>query len=578
MKAFLRSFFASLLAIITIILLIVAIAAVKSSQKTKIHDHSYLKINLQGSLLEYDPPTEFPGGIIGGEPETLQRILDNLEKAALDDRIDGVIIKFSGIGLGGATTQEIRDRIKNLQSAGKKVFGYADIMTRNNYFLAAACDSLFMPHGGYFEFTGLSATSMHVKNTMKKLEVEPNIDQIREYKSAAELVIREDMSDEAKENIQWMMDEAWDMVIAAIHEDRGFDEARITEFMQYALFTPHEAEEVGLIDGVRYWDEIEDALIGEGEKEFHAVTAERYAQEERKKFGLTGKEHIAVIHAQGFIGGKDNRIDPILGVMMGHESMAKEFERAREDEDISAIVFRVDSPGGTSIASDLIGHAVELAAKEKPVVVSTADMAASGGYSISYRADKIVADPGSVIGSIGSISGKVNISNFHKKLGITHDFVEKGPMALFHSPYKNFTDEEWKRFTENHWTDFMAWVEDIAKHREMTMEELEGLIYGRVWTGRQAKENGLIDEVGGLDRAIEIAKELAEIPADEAVTIHHYPEKKDFFDMITGNGGDLSALVRLFMYRFIREDVSDTWNMIAHNQDVFMGIDWREIF
>lgn len=578
MKAFMRAFFASLLAIVTIIVLIVAVAAVKSSHKAKIHGDSYLIIDLRGGLLEYDPPTEFPSGLIGGESETLQRILDNLEMAALDSRIDGIIVKFSGNAIGGATTQEIRGRIKALQATGKQALAYADIMNRNNYYLASACDSIFMPPSAYFEFTGLSATSMHVKNALRKLEIEPHLDQIREYKSAAELILREDMSTEAKQNAQWMMDEVWEMFTAAVYEDRQIDANRVTELMQSALFTPQEAEEAGLIDGVRYWDEIEQALTQEGEEDFHSVSQDRYAQEPRKKFGLAGKKHIAVIHAQGMIGGRDSRVDPLLGIIMGHESVAEELERVRRDDDISAVVFRVDSPGGTSLTSDLIGHAVELTATQKPVVVSAVDVAASGGYSISYRATKIVADPGSVVGSIGSISGKFNISKLHERLGITHDFVEKGPMALFHSPYKSFTDEEWERFTANHWADFQAWVQDIAQHRDMTEDKLDSLVYGRVWTGRQAKQNGLIDEVGGLDRAIEIAKELAGIPAEEAVTIDHYPEKKDLLDMITGGGGDLAAVVRLFVYRFIREDVEQTWSVLAHHHEVLTGVNWRRVF
>jgi len=210
--------------------------------------------------------------------------------------------------------------------------------------------------------------------------------------------------------------------------------------------------------------------------------------------------------------------------------------------------------------------------------VSAVDVAASGGYSIAYRASKIVAEPGSVIGSIGSISGKFNIKKFHDKLGITHDSVTRGPMALFHSAYRDFTDEERERFIENHWDDFNVWIEDIAKHRDMTLSEIEELAYGRVWTGRQAAENGLVDELGGLNRALEIAKDLAGIPRDENVTVRHYPEKKDFLDLISGEGEDLTAVTQWVIYRFLKQDLAETWSLLTKTPGHFDEISWEKLF
>ncbi len=572
MKSFFRSFFASILAIVVLFVIVVGIAALKSSQKPKIEEHSYLVVDIYGEVLEYDPPGGIMAEILGGGPETLHRILGNLEKAAVDDRIDGVIMKLSSSNtMGTAMRGEVREAIKKVSAAGKKVYAFGDFMDTRVYLLAAACDSVYMPPTGYFMFNGFRVTSTHVKGTLEKLGIKPNLHQIKDYKSAAELVIRADMSPEAREMYGWMLDEGWDFYISCLDEDRGLTGDQIISFMDHAVMRPVEAVEMGLVDRLLYWDELEDMLKLEGKDELRTVSMSRYEEENPKDLGLGGKKKIAVVHAQGMIGGRKSKIDPLLGILMGHESVNAELKRAVDDEDIAAIVFRVDSPGGEGLASDLISHQVHVATKSKPVVVSMVDVAGSGGYMIAYRANKIVADQMTVTGSIGSISAKFNMKGLYDKLGMTHDAVTKGPKALMWSDTRDFTPEERKRFEENHWEDFNAWLADVAEFRGMTFEEAEKLAHGRVWSGRQAKENGLIDEVGGLDRAIEIAKELAEIPAEDNVTLVHYPEKKDIIDAILSGEGDFAtAAVRWVVYRFIRDDLAETWNMMKDNSTLYM--------
>ncbi|MCP3860914.1 MAG: signal peptide peptidase SppA, partial [Phycisphaeraceae bacterium] len=239
----------------------------------------------------------------------------------------------------------------------------------------------------------------------------------------------------------------------------------------------------------------------------------RYASVEPKKVGLKGKKKIAVIHAQGSIGGRESSVNPILGVMMGSDTVVRDLKAAREDDEIEAIIFRVDSGGGDALTSDLIGHEIANCAAAKPTIVSMVNVAASGGYHIAYEATKIVADNATVVGSIGSISGKFNNKELYDKLGLTRDHVAKGPNALMWSADRDFTDAERERFETDHWRGFNEWLQDVADHRGMTFEEAEKLAHGRVFTGRQSLANGLIDELGGYDRAVELAKELAEIPA-----------------------------------------------------------------
>jgi len=572
LRSFLRLFLASFLAMVVLLVMVIGVVALKVSSKSDIEDDSYLVVDIYGDITEYDLPGDIFDEVLGGDAETLQRILDSLEKAAVDDRIKGVIMKLSSSNTAGrAMLQEIRGAVKKVQKNGKVVLCYADSMDRDIYYLAAACDSIFMPPGAYFSFMGMLTASTHVKKTLDKLGVNPNLHRIKEYKSAAELVTRENLSEFARENRAWLLDERWDMFTRALEEDRGLTEEKIVELMEHALFLPGEAMEGGLVDRLLYWDELEGMLKQEGEDELHTVTQSRYSEEDPEDLDLGGDKKIAVIHAQGTIAGRESGIDPILGVVMGHESVAADLRKACEDEDVAGIVFRVDSGGGDGLTSDLIGHQVEVAAAVKPVVASMVDVAASGGYAISYRASKIVADPMTVAGSIGSISGKFNLKGLYDMLGVTHDHVEKGPMAMFFSSDRDFTEKEWERFIDDHWKGFDVWMKDIAKHRNMTVEELEQLAYGRVFSGRQAKENGLVDEVGGLDRAVEIVKELAGIPADENVTLVHYPEERDVIDEIFGDGDDALAAARWLVYRYIKNDLAETWDLVMREPRLLLG-------
>ena len=203
-----------------------------------------------------------------------------------------------------------------------------------------------------------------------------------------------------------------------------------------------------------------------------------------------------MIHAQGTIMGAESGINPVLGTTMGYRTVIRQIQAAREDDDVAAIVIRVDSPGGDSYASDLMGHEVERAVADKPVVISMVDVAASGGYYISYKASHIVADRSTATGSIGSITGKMNTAPAYARFGVTFDSVERGPNATIMSDHRGFTPEQRARFEEDHWAGFNIWLEDVAKHRDMTFEQAERLAHGRVWSGRQAKENGLVDELG----------------------------------------------------------------------------------
>jgi len=567
MKPFFIHIAAWLLAMLILLGIIIGILAIRMSDTPDVENGSYLTINLISELPEYDPPGDVMSQIMGSSPLSLQTVLTNMEKAEVDDRIEGVVIKVAtslSVGTGGA--QEIRQAIKRVQKSGKKVYAYLESMDKKSYLIAAACDEIVSPKTAYNNFIGFQGRSMHVKNALEKLGIKPNIHKIKDYKSAAEMVIREDMSEPARENRQWILDDIWDMCMEALEKDRGLTEEQIVAIMQEAMLSTERCVELGMIDKSQYWDELKKTLQAD-EEEFKSISLSSYAKVDAEDLGFKAKKKIAVVHAQGTIGGRKNSVNPLLGTMMGYETIVSELEKVMEDDDVVAVVFRVDSGGGDAFGSDMMGHQIEVLAQKKPVVVSMVDVAASGGYHISYRANHIMANPMTICGSIGSISGKFNNSELMTKLGITFSHIEKGPNAQLYNSGRDFTEEEWELFTADHWRGFNEWLADVAEHRGMTFEDAEKLAHGRVFTGRQSLENGLVDSLGGLHDAIAKARELAEkdnkLEAGAKIVAVHYPKKQGLIDMLMG--GDMASVAKWATIRMVRDDIKNTYQMTSES-------------
>jgi protease-4 len=540
MKAFLRTVLGVLVAILILVVVFSIAVYAKTSAKPDVKDHSWLVLNLEGEIAEY-PIGGFQAQLFGG-PGSHTRLLENLEKAAVDDRIDGVIFRVGPSNLGYAKLEELRGAVEKVQGAGKKVYAYSDYLSNKHLYITSACDEVFMPPSGYLQFTGASMGAPFVRGTLDKLGINPNIHQIEDYKSAAELVTRTGMSPEAREMYNWLMDDLFGEITNTVAKDRGMSRRDMEDVLEKALFMPEEAVEAGLIDDVIYWDELEEKLKQPDDEKLKTVSGGEYAGVERADVGIKGDKKIAIVHAQGLIHGGESGVDPIFGMTMGAKSVIKDLRAAMDDEDVVGVLFRVDSGGGEAVASDAIGRWVKAIEEKKPVVVSMVDVAGSGGYMVAHRINPIVACPNTITGSIGSITGKFNMREFYNKIGITYDFVTRGPHALIYSDYRDFTPEEMEIVAEGHWESYNRWVEDIAEHRGLTFEEVDSVGRGRVWTGRQAIERKLIDKLGGLDTAIDILKEKAEIPETEDVVIVHYPEEKDLIEAILS--GELASMVK----------------------------------
>lgn len=554
MKSFFRTMLAVIVghAILAGLLIIVIAGAVMSrlDDKVDVKDGTALVMTLDGAIPESDPVGGFS---MPWSPRALSHamILENLEKARHDGRIGAVVLRIGSPGIGFAKMDEIREQVAMLRDADKPVWVYTEMMGLGALYLGSACDRILMMKHGFCSLEGFSSERLFLAGTLEKLGIEQNLHRIEGYKSAAEAFQRKDMSPTSRENAEWMMDEFYGGFVRTVEEGRrlgaGFLEG---EVFALGVLTPAEAHEMGLADELVYWDEVEGMLleldgIAEMKKrrtdtELRAlpqtVSGEEYAKVSRKDAGIKGRKKIAVVHATGLIQGEESGMSFPFGVTMGSATIAEAFRDAVRDKDVAGVVFRIDSGGGESHTSWKIQRAALEASRIKPMVVSMCDVAGSGGYMICYPLPNIVANRNSVVGSIGSISGKFNMRGLYDKVGVTKDFVRRGSMAGMWSDYSGFTDEQWASFKERHWADYFEWVDDVAETRGMTREQIDGVARGRVWTGEQALEHGLIDELGSFYHAVSRLKEQAGIPEDEEVEYVRFPRKKSPMEALKSGG------------------------------------------
>jgi protease-4 len=489
-------------------------------------------VDLHGSLHDYYPHLS-PDLVFGKREPTLTEIIGCIDHAAGDDRVEGLVVRIMISEAGAAKCEEIREAIHRFREAGKTVVAFSPLLVNRHYLVACAADSVFMPPSGYLMVQGPAFSTTHIRGMLDKLGISPNIHRIGDYKSAAEFFTETRNTPEVREMLQWLLDDFLGGFIATIAEERGAETATVRGWLDRALFSPQRALETGLIDGIRYWDQV-DALFTDGGAKL--VPMRDYIRTAGIMQSSVFFQGVAVIHAQGTITMGESGFDFASGPTAGSGTVVRELRRARDNDRIKAVILRVDSPGGDGLAGDMISREVELTARKKPVVVSMSDLAASGGYEIAYRADRIVALPGTITGSIGSITGKFNMRGFYDKIGVTKDEMGAGGKSLIFSDYRDFSEEEWAVVDEAHWAFYRNWIEEIARFRKMRVGEVDSIARGRVWTGAQALEHGLIDEIGGFERALEIACDLAGIDDPSRVSVIHLPKRLTLLQSLLSGG------------------------------------------
>jgi len=496
---------------------------------------SVLVANLSGSIPE-EPPGPLSKLFGAKKKLTIQEAVDLLDAAKEDKRIDALLIKSGALKeVGWAKALELRSAFLDFKESGKPVVAFLEAGTDRDYYLLSSADSIIMPELGMLLVDGLLARVGFVKGTYGKLGINWQGVRKGKYKAAIEPFTRESMSEPFKEQLDGLLDDIYFEYLKAIAESRGKTPEQVASIVDEGPYLDAKAAlEAGLIDRIAYFREIEEGLgIAESSSsdgKGKAVDWRDYASS-RKKGIPFGQKKIAIVHAVGAITTGKSKDSPWSGKTMGSNTISKAISKAANNDQVKAIVMRVDSPGGSALASDIIWNEVQKAKEEKPFIVSMGDVAGSGGYYISCGADAIVAQPSTITASIGVLALVPDVSGLYKKIGFNIETIKRGKHADFLSTDRPMAD--WERAALD---DFIQVVYDrfvnlVAAGRGMTYDEVHKIAQGRVWTGVAAKEIGLVDEVGSLETAIEIAKEKAGIPEDEEVSFVHYPKKKTLADI-----------------------------------------------
>lgn len=533
-----------LLTLVLVAVIGVAILFSIANQGPSIASNSVLILKVGGDMPDYapdDPTAKF----FGGAPKnSFATLLTQLRKAKIDKRVGGILLDVEIMGFGWGKADELREAIADFRTSGKPVYAYMEFGSNKEYYVATAADKIFLPPTGDIYINGFSAQAQFYKNSFDKLGIEWEDVHVGKYKSLNERFTRTEHSPESREVVNAILDDYFARLKNAIAQARQKSPEDVEAIINNAPYNAIAAHQQNLIDGALYRDQVYAEFkrrLGYSDyDELKTTAASSYKDVTPESLGLNNGEKIAVIFASGLITTGKSSDGSFGGTQsIGSDTIIRAVKDAADDTSIKAIVLRVDSGGGSALASDLMWHTLEYAKTKKPIVTSMGDVAASGGYYIACNSNKIVAEPSTVTGSIGVVSSKPAIGGLYNWLGITNEYISRGKNAGLFREDRKWTDEEKAVFQKN--AEFFYWdnfVPKVAAGRGRTVEQIHEVAQGRVWTANQAKDKGLIDEFGGLNRAVEIAKELANLPADKDVRRVIFPAPRPFFETIFSNTDD----------------------------------------
>jgi len=494
----------------------------------------YLDVTLSGALPEVAPRESLFEVLLGRRPVAMHDLWENLRKAKVDGRIRAVVLRLGLLECDWAKANEVREAILDFRRSSKKVYALIEEAPDFDmeYFVATACDRIILQPLGWLGINGIGGYVPFLRGFFDKVGIEAQFEHIAEFKTAANMFTEKGFTAAQREETESLTGDIFDQYVAAASKARGKSAEEFRALIDKGSFQGERAKEAGLVDDCLYEDEVQALLRRDGGT-VAPVDFQDYAQISPTSVGLEGGPHtVALVYAVGMIVSGES-----VPQLMGGSTVARWIRSARLDPGISAIVLRIDSPGGSSVGSDVIWREVALARKAKPVIVSMSDMAGSGGYWIALPATKIVAQPQTLTGSIGVLAGKFSIEGLLAKLGLTADKVVFGAHADEYSPFRPFTADELASLKDDLMWAYIQFLNRAAEGRGLTRQEVDDVGKGRVWTGRQAKDRKLIDELGGLTMAIGLAKTEAKINADEDVRLDVWPRKRTFWQALWSGEG-----------------------------------------
>ncbi len=497
-----------------------------------------LELDLTRPYPEYVPEDPFAKAF-GFDLLLLREVVETLERAAEDESVVALVARVGSAPVGLATLQELRAAVRRFADSGKETLAWADTFGEwgpgnGAYFLATAFDRVDLQPSGDIGLTGLLYETSFLRGTFDKLGLEPRMDQRHEYKSAMNSLTETRHTPAHAEALAAVLDSQFSQIVRGVAAGRGLAEERVRELFDRGPYLGAEAREAGLVDGLAYWDEVLAGLEERHGEDAALTPLDEYARRRRGARGAGGGREVALIYGVGGVERGESGYDPLTGgVHMGSDTVAQAFRDAVEDEAVEAILFRVSSPGGSYVASDTIWRETVRAREAgKPVVVSMGDVAGSGGYFVAMAADAIVAQPGTITGSIGVYGGKILSRGFWEKLGVTWDDVASGERAAMWSSLHDFTPDGWDRLGASLDRIYDDFTDKVASGRGLTRREVRAAARGRIWTGEDAARLGLVDKLGGFPTALAEIRERIGAAEDEPLRLAPFPRPRSPFELL----------------------------------------------
>ena len=518
--------------VLLLVVLVVALLARNWLAGPLVAENSYLLLDIGGDYAEA-APADFVGRILAGREHTLLDLLTTLKKAGKDDRIKGIVVRVTRLDVGWGKAQEIRNALLSFKATGKHLVAYLqqEVASGNReYYVSSAADEVYLPPGGTAPLTGLMSQFYFLGGVWDKLDIHLDVEKIREYKTAGDMLVNKAMTAAHREMANSLLDSINGQLLRDVAYSRRLTPAAVQAVIDQCPIEPTAFARAGLSDGVKFLDEIREELLGPDGK---FLKADDYESTIDSGFNLTSRPELAVIYAVGPIQ-TGEAAGGLSGQTVGSDTLVDAFRKAAADDNIRAIVFRIDSPGGSALASDLIWRATQQARAKKPVIVSMSDVAGSGGYYIAAGGNEIVAQPATLTGSIGVVLAKPNVSGFLGRLGVTTETLVRGKYARLDDITSSLTPDERAKVVGAMQHVYDLFVQRVAEGRKLSADRVNEIGRGRVWTGEQAKKNGLVDELGGFTRAIDVAKEAVGIPSEQEVQLVFYPKRKSLLERLGG--------------------------------------------